>query len=37
LRELEAAGKIAILGSMYDLKTGKVTFMEARAAAAPQR
>jgi len=37
LRELEAAGKIAILGSMYDLKTGKVTFMEARAAAGPGR
>ncbi len=28
LRELEAAGKIAILGSMYDIKTGRVTFLE---------
>lgn len=28
LRELEAAGKIAILGSMYDIKTGRVTFFE---------
>jgi carbonic anhydrase/SulP family sulfate permease len=37
LRELEAAGKIAILGSMYDIKTGKVTFMEARPAAGPQK
>jgi MFS superfamily sulfate permease-like transporter len=27
LRELEAAGKIAILGSMYDIKTGRVTFL----------
>ena len=29
LRELESAGKIAILGSMYDIKTGRVTFLEA--------
>jgi carbonic anhydrase len=36
LRELEAAGKIAILGSMYDIKTGKVTFLEARPAAGPR-
>ena len=28
LRELEAAGKIAIVGSMYDIKTGKVTYLE---------
>lgn len=28
LRELEAAGKIAIIGSMYDIKTGRVTFLE---------
>ncbi len=28
LRELEAAGKIAILGSMYDIKTGRVTYLE---------
>jgi carbonic anhydrase/SulP family sulfate permease len=28
LRELEAAGKIAIVGSMYDIKTGRVTFFE---------
>ena len=28
LRELEAAGKIAILGSMYDIKTGQVTYLE---------
>jgi len=28
LRELEAAGKIAIVGSMYDIKTGRVTFYE---------
>jgi MFS superfamily sulfate permease-like transporter len=28
LRELEAAGKIAIHGAMYDLKTGKVTFLD---------
>jgi len=28
LRELEAAGKIAIVGSMYDIKTGRVTFLE---------
>lgn len=28
LRELEAAGKIAIVGSMYDLKTGRVTFYD---------
>ncbi|MFZ9979478.1 MAG: bifunctional SulP family inorganic anion transporter/carbonic anhydrase [Opitutales bacterium] len=28
LRELEAAGKIAIHGSMYDIKTGRVTFLE---------
>ena len=27
-RELEAAGKIAIVGSMYDIKTGKVTYLE---------
>mgnify|MGYP003838084675 CR=1 FL=1 len=31
LRELEAAGKIAILGAMYDIKTGKVTFLEEKA------
>jgi hypothetical protein len=24
-----AAGKIAILGSMYDIKTGRVTFLDA--------
>ena len=29
LRELEAAGKIAILGSMYDIKTGRVTYLDA--------
>ena len=29
LRELEASGKIAILGSMYDIKTGHVTFLDA--------
>lgn len=28
LRELEAAGKIAIVGSMYDIKTGRVTFYD---------
>jgi carbonic anhydrase len=28
LRELEAAGKIAIHGSMYNIKTGRVTFLE---------
>lgn len=28
LRELEAAGKIALVGSMYDIKTGRVTFLE---------
>jgi len=28
LRELEQAGKIAILGAMYDIKTGKVTFLD---------
>jgi len=28
LRELESAGKIAILGAMYDIKTGKVTFLD---------
>ena len=28
LRELEASGKIAVRGSMYDIKTGKVTFYE---------
>ena len=31
LRELEAAGKIAILGAMYDLKTGRVTFLDEKA------
>jgi len=31
LRELEASGKIAIVGSMYDIKTGKVTFLEDKA------
>ena len=31
LRELEAAGKIAILGAMYDIKTGKVTFLDENA------
>ena len=34
LRELEAAGKIAIHGAMYDLKTGKVTFLDAKAGGA---
>ena len=33
LRELEAAGKIAILGSMYDIKTGRVTFFDGPAGA----
>jgi carbonic anhydrase/SulP family sulfate permease len=28
LRELEAAGKIAIVGSMYDIKTGRVSYLE---------
>ena len=28
LRELEASGKIAIHGSMYDIKTGRVTYLE---------
>ena len=28
LRELEAAGKVAIVGSMYDIKTGRVTFLD---------
>lgn len=28
LRELEAAGKIAVVGSMYDIKTGRVTFFD---------
>jgi carbonic anhydrase/SulP family sulfate permease len=28
LRELEASGKIAILGSMYDIKTGRVSYLE---------
>ena len=28
LRELEASGKIAIVGSMYDIKTGKVAFLD---------
>lgn len=32
LRELEAAGKIAIVGSMYDLKTGRVTFYDSQPA-----
>ncbi|MFM7397963.1 MAG: carbonic anhydrase family protein, partial [Verrucomicrobiota bacterium] len=31
LRELEASGKIAIVGSMYDIKTGKVAFLDAPA------
>jgi carbonic anhydrase/SulP family sulfate permease len=31
LRELEQAGKIAILGAMYDIKTGKVTFLDEKA------
>lgn len=31
LRELEEAGKIAILGAMYDIKTGRVTFLDAKA------
>ncbi|MFM7743738.1 MAG: hypothetical protein ACKO8X_09685, partial [Verrucomicrobiota bacterium] len=31
LRELEASGKIAIVGSMYDIKTGKVAFLEDKA------
>jgi carbonic anhydrase/SulP family sulfate permease len=30
LRELEEAGKIAILGAMYDIKTGRVTFLDAK-------
>lgn len=34
LRELEAAGKIAIVGSMYDIKTGRVTFYDGPAGAA---
>ena len=33
LRELEAAGRIAIVGSMYDIKTGRVRFLEAPAPA----
>ena len=32
LRELEASGKIAILGAMYDIKTGRVTFLDGKAA-----
>ena len=28
LRELETAGKIAIVGSMYDIKSGRVTFFD---------
>ena len=31
LRELEQVGKIAILGAMYDIKTGKVTFLDEKA------
>jgi carbonic anhydrase/SulP family sulfate permease len=31
LRELEQAGKITILGAMYDIKTGKVTFLDEKA------
>jgi len=31
LRELEQAGKIAILGAMYDIKTGKVTVLDEKA------
>jgi len=31
LRELEASGKIAIVGSMYDIKTGRVAFLESQA------
>lgn len=34
LRELEAAGKIAIVGSMYDIKTGRVTFFDGPAGTA---
>jgi carbonic anhydrase len=33
LRELEATGRIAIVGSMYDIKTGRVRFLEAPAPA----
>jgi len=28
LRELEAAGKILLIGAMYDIKTGRVTFLD---------
>ena len=34
LRELEASGKIAIRGAMYDLKTGRVTFLDEKAGGA---
>jgi carbonic anhydrase len=29
LRELEQQGKIRIVGSMYDLKTGRVSLLDA--------
>lgn len=33
LRELEAAGKIVLIGAMYDIKTGRVTFLDGQGGA----
>lgn len=33
LRELEAAGKIVLVGAMYDIKTGRATFLDGQGAA----